>query len=458
MEINNLTTKLLVFLLITLSVQNLRSQSQKNPWIVAFGVNTVDFYSVNRDKTTEDDQLLSEFFKVRKNHNYIKAPSMLSVGRYLNSNFNLELAVSFNKITKIRNVNTEGSLSYLAIDTNFNYNINRIIGESTWFDPYAIIGGGANLLQADKAVTFNSGLGAKLWFGEKVGLKAQSVYKHNFKGSYKHFQHSISIVYKFGGYDEDNDGVYDKDDECPNVFGLAEFNGCPDSDEDGIQDSEDACPTIFGVLALKGCPDSDEDGVTDKIDRCPYAKGDPKNYGCPDSDGDGVIDQLDACPNVAGLVENKGCPELDSDGDGIIDKYDQCKFLAGPESNNGCPDIKKELEVELSEIASDILFISGSDRYYLKYENQLNQLVELMKRHNDLNFEIQGHTDNVGSEISNLKLSLKRVNKILNFLVSKGINQFKISVVGLGESTPIYSNDTEEGRAKNRRVEIKILN
>ena len=462
MEINNLSTKLLVFLLIILSVHSVNSQSQKNPWVLAFGVNTVDFYSANinemKSETSENTQLLSEFFKVRKNHNYIKAPSMLSVGRYLNSSFNVELAVSINKITKIKNVSVDESLSYLAVDANFNYNINRIIGKSTWFDPYAILGGGANLLQADKSITFNSGLGTKLWFGEKVGLKAQSVYKHNFKGSYNHFQHSISIVYKFGGYDEDNDGVYDKDDECPDVFGLVEFNGCPDSDEDGIQDLEDACPTVFGVVALKGCPDSDGDGVTDKKDRCPYAKGSSKNYGCPDSDGDGVIDQLDACPAVAGSISNKGCPELDSDGDGVIDKLDKCKFEAGPINTNGCPDIKKALEVKLTEIASDILFISGSDRYYLKYENQLNQLVDLMKKHDNLNFEIQGHTDNVGSEISNLKLSLKRVNKILNYLVSEGVNQFKISVVGLGESTPIYSNDTEEGRAKNRRVEIKILN
>ena len=82
-------------------------------------------------------------------------------------------------------------------------------------------------------------------------------------------------------------------------------------------------------------------------------------------------------------------------------------------------------------------------------EEALNQQIKI---------EISAHTDNVGSEISNLKLSLKRVNKILNYLVSEGINKFKINVVGLGESTPIYSNDTEEGRAKNRRVEIKILN
>jgi hypothetical protein len=71
-------------------------------------------------------------------------------------------------------------------------------------------------------------------------------------------------VFKFGGKDTDGDGIYDKDDACPEVAGLAQFNGCPDTDGDGIQDSEDACPEVAGLAAFNGCPDTDGDGIADK--------------------------------------------------------------------------------------------------------------------------------------------------------------------------------------------------
>jgi hypothetical protein len=83
-----------------------------------------------------------------------------------------------------------------------------------------------------------------------------------------HFQHTAGLTFKFGGKDTDGDGIYDKDDACPDVAGL-KFNGCPDTDGDGIQDSADACPDVFGLAALNGCPDTDGDGVADKDDACP---------------------------------------------------------------------------------------------------------------------------------------------------------------------------------------------
>lgn len=458
---NHLIKNSLFFLFFILAITNLRGQNQDNPWLIGFGVNAVDYYPANISGMESDDgnstKWFEDFFNRKDHYNYIKAPSTLSIVRYLNKSFNLELATSINKITKIGNLSKPKSESYLAIDLNLNYDLNNIIGETAWFDPYAVLGGGANLLQSDKAITVNSGFGTKIWLGKKVGLKFQSLYKHSFKGAYSHFQHSISFIYKFGGYDEDNDGVYDKDDKCPEVFGLAEFGGCPDSDQDGIQDSEDECPSVFGFAALKGCPDADGDGVPDKDDQCLYIKGSLKHNGCPDSDGDDIIDQLDACPTVPGPASNKGCPEPDSDGDGVIDRLDKCKFEIGPDSNDGCPDIRKDLEGKLSELANNILFISGTDSYYTKFENELNQIADLMKKYNNLKFQIQGHTDNVGSEESNLNLSLKRVNKILNYLVSKGVNQFNLNIKGFGETMPITTNETNEGRARNRRVEIKII-
>ena len=83
--------------------------------------------------------------------------------------------------------------------------------------------------------------------------------------------------------DTDIDGVYDRNDECPETYGLEEFNGCPDSDEDGIQDSEDNCPNEYGLEEFNGCPDSDEDGIQDSEDDCPEEFGLEKFNGCPNN-------------------------------------------------------------------------------------------------------------------------------------------------------------------------------
>lgn len=84
--------------------------------------------------------------------------------------------------------------------------------------------------------------------------------------------------------DTDGDKVYDKDDKCPNTFGLVEFNGCPDTDGDGIQDSEDDCPDIYGLEEFNGCPDSDGDGIPDNEDECPETYGYEIYNGCPNND------------------------------------------------------------------------------------------------------------------------------------------------------------------------------
>ncbi|MCF6180560.1 OmpA family protein [Lutibacter sp.] len=471
MKTNILPKRILILALLFLFIIPIKAQDKDNPWLISFGVNFVDFYPTNIQGMTSESGVptkwYDQFFNLNNHYNYVIAPTKLSLGRYINESFSGELAVSVNKIDKVGSIKLAESVSYFAIDANLIYNINKIIGETGWFEPYAVAGSGfnakgnniANSIQFKNYASFNSGLGAKVWLYKNLGVKVQSVYKHFFNnGSYPHFQHSISIMYKFGGYDEDDDGIYDKNDKCPEVFGLKEFNGCPDTDEDGISDAEDKCPKVYGLKALSGCPDTDGDGVTDKLDKCLYAKGSLKNNGCPDTDNDGIIDLRDACPKIAGPLSNRGCPEPDTDGDGVIDKLDHCKYEIGTKTNNGCPDIKKDLEAKLTKITSNILFISGTDKFSSKYDKQLNEVSELMKKHKDLKFQIQGFTDNVGSKEYNKILSLKRVNRILGYLISTGVNQLNLRVKGFGEKKPIAPNNTAEGRAKNRRVEIKIVN
>jgi outer membrane protein OmpA-like peptidoglycan-associated protein len=143
---------------------------------------------------------------------------------------------------------------------------------------------------------------------------------------------------KFEGCpDRDGDDIQDSEDDCPDTPGVAAFNGCPDRDGDGIQDKEDACPDEPGPEATQGCPDRDGDGVIDSEDQCPDKPGDAAHQGCPDTDGDGLYDNEDRCPEEFGPTDNFGCPYGDLDGDGIFDKEDRCPDTPGPKENQGCP-------------------------------------------------------------------------------------------------------------------------
>ena len=256
------------------------------------------------------------------------------------------------------------------------------------------------------------------------------------------------------------DGVYDKDDACPEVAGLKDFNGCPDADGDNIKDSDDACPNVAGLAALNGCPDTDGDGIADKDDACPTEAGTKAMNGCPDTDEDGIADAQDKCPTEAGPADNGGCPWGDKDKDGVLDNVDKCPDVAGVAANNGCPEVKpvitEEATAKLNEFARAIYFNSGRTTFRPGVTGKLDLIVGIMSEYSKANFNIEGHTDSQGSNTLNQKLSDRRARAVLDYLVKKGIPSSRLSSVGYGEDYPIASNATRDGRAQNRRVEIKL--
>ena len=264
--------------------------------------------------------------------------------------------------------------------------------------------------------------------------------------------------------DTDNDGVADIDDKCPTAAGLAKFEGCPDTDGDGVQDSKDKCPnTAAGVpVDENGCAlDTDGDLVPDFMDKCPNT---PKGIavdakGCPaDADSDGVPDYLDKCPNSekGSAVNDKGCP-MDSDGDGVPDKADKCPNTAGPASNDGCPEIKEEVKKRLNFATRGIFFETGKANIKAESFPKLDEIVSIINEYPDYNLRIGGHTDNVGTDASNLTLSQARMDAVKSYLVSKNVSDSRLEAQGFGESKPLASNKTAVGRAKNRRVEMELF-
>jgi len=448
-------------LLLIAGFTNVNAQDKNNPWAIGVGTNAVDFYPTNAPEMQTPAGLstvwFDEFFNASDHYSILPSVSRITVSRYLNDGFTFEVAGTLNRITKVGD-NAASDLAYYSADGALKYDLNKIFGETDWFDPYATVGGGYTWLGDLGTGTFNGGLGVNIWLSKNVGINIESKYKHTFDSNIiQHFQHSAGLVFKFGGTDTDGDGVYDKEDACPEVFGLAEFKGCPDSDNDGVIDSKDACPNVAGLATLNGCPDADGDGIADKDDACPNAKGSKANNGCPDTDGDGVVDKDDACPNVAGPSANKGCPWPDTDGDGVLDKDDNCVDQAGPASNNGCPEITQVEVAKLTELFKTVYFNSGKSAITDNTSQLLDQAAGIMTKYSTAKFSISGYADSTGSAKRNLQLTNDRANAVKNYLVTKGVSESNLTAKGFGEENPIASNRTKAGRAKNRRVEVKLV-
>lgn len=261
--------------------------------------------------------------------------------------------------------------------------------------------------------------------------------------------------------DSDGDGVVDDKDRCPNTPAGAKVDarGCElDSDGDGVVDRLDRCPmTPPGrKVDAQGCePDSDGDGVIDALDRCPGTPSGAKvdGSGCElDGDGDGVVDRLDRCPTTpAGRkVDAQGC-EPDGDGDGIVDALDQC-----PDTPKGDKVDAKGCTLSSSIVLKGVNFDNDSAQIRPEARAILDEMVATLKRYPHIRVEVAGHTDSRMSEAYNLELSQRRAEAVRDYFVQMGIDAARLTAKGYGETQPVADNKTAQGRAENRRVELRI--
>lgn len=242
-----------------------------------------------------------------------------------------------------------------------------------------------------------------------------------------------------------------------------------DIDEDGFPNESDGCPNepedVDGFEDEDGCPDldNDKDGLADAEDECPLEAGDEAQKGCPikDADADGVFDDKDQCIEQAGPAENEGCPWPDGDGDGVADRDDACIDVAGEVALKGCPrTVLKSVKVssEGIEILDKIYFANGKDMILEKSFPVLDEVATVLREYPDLlKVEVGGHTDSKGSASKNKALSQRRADSVVAYLVGKQIDAARLSAVGYGEETPLVKEKNKDDRAKNRRVEFKVL-
>jgi outer membrane protein OmpA-like peptidoglycan-associated protein len=259
-----------------------------------------------------------------------------------------------------------------------------------------------------------------------------------------------------GPRDSDGDGILDAADRCPNE----------PEDRDGFQD-DDGCPD----------PDNDGDGIPDAKDKCPNEPETKNGYkdadGCPDknphdldTDGDGIRDDVDRCPTEPedkdGFEDDDGCADPDNDHDGIPDAKDKCpnepETINNVEDEDGCPDkglvMLKDNELET---LTPIFFDTDRARVRHAFRPPLDDIAAILIAHPEIGrCAIEGHTDATGPTEWNQKLSLERAKSVAAYLVGKGVDPARIVSIGQGDALPWASNQTEAGRAANRRVIFHI--
>lgn len=219
-----------------------------------------------------------------------------------------------------------------------------------------------------------------------------------------------------------------------------------DSDRDGFADVDDGCPAIPEDHA------GEEDGC-------------PAPLAPPDKDHDGILDAVDRCASEPedkdGLEDDDGCPDEDVDGDGIADVMDKCPREPGVHAkdpaNEGCPAFLRRTGTEV-KLLVQIEFEFSSTKIAASSFPILDELARLLAANPDIQrLRIEGHTDDVGPVAFNQKVSTQRAAAVRDYLVQRGkVDPSRLSFAGFGPSRPIAPNNSDAGRAKNRRVELHI--
>ena len=327
----------------------------------------------------------------------------------------------------------------------------KMVSDNYVLQPFLIAGFGGQRYSVYYGAYIPLGVGLNINFFNEGRIFINSTYRVPIttNSANYHFLHSFGVAGRIGKKkepkviepppppppkDSDNDGITDDKDKCPTTPGVAKYEGCPvpDTDKDGINDDNDKCPTVAGLAKYEGCP-------------------------VPDTDKDGINDEEDKCPNEAGVARYGGCPVPDRDKDGINDEEDKCPDVPGVAAQQGCPEISQEVAKTVDYAAKNVYFATGSTKLLGQSFKALNELVKVLNENANLKLKIDGHTDNVGADDFNLKLSDGRAASVKKYLVSKGVAESRLESEGFGETAPVADNKTSTGRSKNRRVEMKVF-
>jgi len=417
--------------------------------------------------------------------------AFFGVGKPLSLHWNLELAARVNKLD-LSNGKSAFSQEGGMVDGLF------FLNRDAMFAPYAVLGAGAMRSTLNGTSSKNAAVNAGIGFvhtmtKEGLGLRADVRYRLDMDDNNVAGQDSFGdVVVNFGLVMPLGERVKEKMTAAEPVAPVvekvapkqavvvapapvvaaiapkAEPAPAPvvaavvvvDSDKDGVPDLADACANTASNAKVdaKGCEfDGDGDKIADSRDQCANTPAGVKvdAMGCEfDTDGDKIADSGDRCANTpAGVkVDAKGCA-LDGDADGIADASDAC-----PNTKSGAKVDVKGCPVPQVIALNKVQFGLGKADLTPETKKALDAVVAEIKANPDRVIEVDGHADALGSNEYNKKLSDSRAHAVSQYLIQKGVPATNVRVAAFGEEKPVASNDTDVGRAQNRRVEMFVTN
>lgn len=399
------------------------SQNMLKKWYISGGVHATNHVSVRG---------FGEGLTDMDNWSFVPPLSQITVARTLNQSFALDLQASIGEIDNKRLMIDNEFMVLVGLGLRYRFANGYILKETSWFDPYLRFGanyyrmpyrglefnpvvygddGMGNQIPMSGVIdvhgdalengavadndhfAISGGLGMNFWIWPKIGLNIETQYVAvpGMKSDYiDFFQAKAGLAFRFGKNDRDKDGIPDEEDECPDTPGLKEYNGCPDTDGDKIEDRLDECPE-------EPCPNGEE---TDE-------------YTCVN--GCKVIKEIPPVEPVA-TVDPVTPPVTEINFEDVLFEYNKATLTI---------DSKEKVKEAADKIKAD-----GG------------------------NYFVDGFADNVGSDAFNLDLSKRRAQSVKDALVKEGVKAEQLEVRAFGEQYPKCTNDTDEGRACNRRVVV----
>ncbi len=394
--------KLLITLFFAINIQLLSSQNEANPWAIEIGANAIDVYPVGEN--TPHGNYFDEFFNLNDHWNF---GTYVAITRSLTDRISLTAKGSVNEISKWGDLGKVDesilvdNLKYYGLDAMVNF---KILND-TKLKPFISIGGGYTWIEEGLYNTFSNRNGIKNLVGAgtvngAIGVKYDitNQFGLNFQTTYKHaFKDYLTKHWQHSLGVTFNLGKQEKEQ-------ISE-NADLDTDGDGIIDVYDLCPKTYGSKTFAGCPDTDNDGVPDSIDKCPNVKGGDR--GCPQKE--------------AQIVQNTAQPSK-----------------------------------VITNTSKVVYFNSNSSTLDAEAKSILNEIAKISKEGGQYKIQIDAHTDSDGSNQFNNKLSIDRANNVKQYLVSKQLSSNNISVNNYGETQPVSDNNTNLGKALNRRAKVII--
>ncbi|MCI4670148.1 MAG: OmpA family protein [Bacteroidia bacterium] len=356
---------------------------------------------------------------------------------YLNKALNLSINTSF--VPEVDWIDDEGIIkatSLLDANALLQFKTNgTIFEEDALIAPYLATGFGVNSASNVVRLYVPATLGIKLQVNENFSLNFAATYKQRLvQNQFQHMAYTAGFVFGMPSNKKKDEKEFEPKKNKKDNKSLALAN--MDSDGDGVSDEDDLCPDVKGKVMYLGCPEGVGKTTTTEV---------TTNETKPKEE----IKDTE-------FVEPKTQPN-DMFGSAMI--KDEKKKSKKPETKvEPLKEITPE-DLEMLEFAmKNIYFEPASDKLKPESYPVLADVAKLMDKYKGYSLEVLGHTDNSGNHQNNVILSVMRAYRVKYYLVNQmGIKMSRIASDGQSSKNPSYDNSTAEGRAKNRRVDLKMI-